>query len=157
MPGTRIASQALAERNSLGISNAIMLSCARLIARLGAITPLGSLKAYMEKELQKAMADAIKDRINEDRHHGWGADDSMAVIEAVIGEDASIEIARLIAGGKEPTLYTPTEAALKLIKRVVNPSAFRQWLEGQKRPDGETILAKSDKKGREREFFPLYS
>lgn len=110
-----------------------------------------------KKAIATAFADAVKGQINDNRNHGWGAKDSQAVIEAVIAEDATHEIKRLIAEKKDPTSYTPTEFAMEAIAKVINPSAYRQTLEKAKRPDGQTVLAKSTKIEAEKAVFDLYS
>ena len=54
---------------------------------------------------------AVKSAINGDKNHGWGKEDSMAVIQALHVE----------ANGKE---MTPEHYAM--VASVVNPSAARQ-------------------------------
>lgn len=107
-------------------------------------------------ELIKAMQAAIRGQIGEDRKHGWGIEDSLVVIEAIVAEDATIEIPRLAAAGKVPESYTLSGEALGLIKHFVNPSAARQMLEKAKRPDGLTILAVSSAKRTERATLDFY-
>ena len=58
--------------------------------------------------------DAVKTRIAGNKDHGWGVDDSMAVIKA-LWEDNT--------GEAMDSLYE------EQVKRVINPSAFRQRLE----------------------------
>lgn len=67
---------------------------------------------------QEAFQNAIKTAINGDKNHGWGANDSLAVIMAVIAEETGTSKEDL--QGIEP-----------LIKAVINPSAFRQTLESK--------------------------
>ena len=76
--------------------------------------------------LVEAFHAAIKGQIQGDTKHGWGQADSLAVIEAVVAEDATQEAKK---PGASLEKYTPSEAAMKLIAEVVNPSAFRQKLE----------------------------
>jgi len=63
------------------------------------------------KEAAKA---AVEARVAGDKNHGWGADDSMAVIAAIWESEVGEAM--------------PSEAAGR-IREVVNPSAFRQKLE----------------------------
>ena len=58
----------------------------------------------------------VHERIKGDKRHGWGVEDSVAIIESLIAEDA-------------PDGYAPSEDLMKLVAIVVNPSAFRQQLE----------------------------
>lgn len=74
-------------------------------------------------------------RVGMNRQHGWGQDDSVAAILAVFECET---------GDK------PDEEVGKAVAMVVNPSAFRQVLEKEKRADGETILAKSEKSAKEK-------
>lgn len=61
----------------------------------------------------------VKARIDGDMQHGWGVDDSMAVIAALWEEETGspLDMGEAETGG--------------LIKAVVNPSAFRQRLESK--------------------------
>lgn len=93
--------------------------------------------------LKEMFQEAVKAAIGEDRNHGWGVDDSCEVIETLIAEE--------MGEGK-----VPSEELMRFIKMVVNPSAFRQKLEETKRPDGLSVLAKSEKKRAEKEVFSLY-
>ncbi len=69
----------------------------------------------------------IKSQLNGDKNHGWGADDSMAVIDAVVAKDAELSPKGTLA-----EKYTLSDEALDLVRAVVNPSAFRQILEAKK-------------------------
>ena len=65
----------------------------------------------------KACIDAV---IGNDKNHGWGQSDSMAVVGDLLGEFApemSNEVRQAVLAG---------------INQVVNPSACRQWLESEK-------------------------
>ena len=77
-----------------------------------------------------AFAEAVTGQIGSDRHHGWGLEDSCAVIESLVAEAL-------------PQGQTPSDEMMSKIRLVVNPSAFRQMLEKAKRPDGQTVLAES--------------
>jgi hypothetical protein len=57
---------------------------------------------------------SVKATIGGNKNHGWGADDSMAVIKALYASEVGSEMDDVLAG---------------FIKKVVNPSAFRQELE----------------------------
>ena len=110
------------------------------------------MKEESKIALQKAFQAAVEGQIGENVNHGWGAEDSAAAIEAIVAEDASISAAE----GGELAKYSPSDPAMLLIKKVINPSAFRQVLEGAKRKDGRPVLAKSAKKAAEKaalEFF----
>ena len=72
-------------------------------------------------ETMKASIDA---QINDDKNHGWGQTDSMAVIGDLLAEYGG-DFA--IVENKEIR-----EAVLAGINQVVNPSACRQWLESEK-------------------------
>ena len=61
-------------------------------------------------------AQTVKNRINGDKNHGWGVDDSVEVIMAVVATETGTEVKDI-------------ESIRGLIKAVVNPSAFRQQLE----------------------------
>lgn len=105
----------------------------------------------------EAFQEAVKSQIGDNRNHGWGAKDSMAVIDAVVAADASEEIEKLVKEGKQPGAYSLSAEATEFIEQVINPSAFRQKLESAKRPDGQTVLAKSEKNEREKRTLALYS
>lgn len=116
--------------------------------------PATASKPDAKARLQKAFNEAVIGRIGDDRHHGWGAADSAEVIEVVIMED--VAIFREDKGNADK-VYGPSEAAMSLIGDVINPSAFRQKLESAKRPDGQTVLQKSETKEREKRTLALYS
>jgi hypothetical protein len=86
---------------------------------------------------------AIMGQIGDNPRHGWGAEDSAAVVDAIVAEDAT-----LAAKEEGMTLekYSLSEDASVLIKKVINPSQFRQFLEGQRRPDGKPLLITSESK-----------
>lgn len=106
----------------------------------------------MNDKIVAAFRDAVKAQIGDDRNHGWGNEDSLAVIDAVVAADA--EVAAEAGGTLEK--YTLSDDAQFFVRKVVNPSAFRQVLETEKKPNGETILAKSEKKAIERKAFSIY-
>lgn len=66
---------------------------------------------------KETFRDAVKARINGNKAHGWGADDSMHVISELFKNETG-----------EPL----DEAVAQFIRQVVNPSAFRQKLEDAK-------------------------
>lgn len=78
------------------------------------------------KALWAALLATIDGQINGDRKHGWGAKDSMAVIENIVAEDAGLSKCG------DVTKYVLSEEATRIISTVVNPSAFRQQLEDPK-------------------------
>ena len=78
--------------------------------------------ATLEK-LQEVAKGTVISQINNDRKHGWGIDDSLAVIESVIAEDCDL-------AGEAASKACPSEEAVALIKQFINPSAFRQTIEG---------------------------
>jgi hypothetical protein len=94
---------------------------------------------------------AVIAQINDDRQHGWSAKDSMAVVEAIVAKDAELTPPDMLA-----SRFTLSDEAQSFILKVINPSQFRQVLESEKRPDGQTILAKSDKKAVEKSVFAIY-
>ena len=57
---------------------------------------------------------SVRAVINGNKAHGWGSDDSMRVIKALYASEVGSEMDDTLAG---------------FIKKVVNPSAFRQELE----------------------------
>lgn len=67
---------------------------------------------------KEAFGQAVKTRINGDKNHGWGVDDSVEVIVAVICEECGV--------AKEDV-----KDIIPLIREVVNPSQFRQKLEAK--------------------------
>ena len=66
--------------------------------------------------IKEAFQKAVKERIGNDKDHGWGQADSMHVIETLIVAECGVE--------KEDIVEL-----LDAINHVVNPSAFRQKLE----------------------------
>lgn len=79
----------------------------------------------------EAWQSAVKAQINGDKQHGWGQQDSIAVIQAVLCNETGSSAEDL-------------KPLMALIEPLVNPSAFRQKLESQ------GVLAKSEKKQREK-------
>lgn len=74
------------------------------------------------KSLGEAFAASVQNRLGGNPEHGWGQDDSLAVMEDVVAEDA-----KLAAAAKKP--YTGLSAEAKSISRALfNPSAFLQSL-----------------------------
>ena len=68
-------------------------------------------------ETMKSSIDAV---IGDDKNHGWGQNDSMAVVGDLLAEFA-------------PEMDNEVrQAVLAGINQVVNPSACRQWLESEK-------------------------
>ena len=65
---------------------------------------------------QEQFAASVKQRINGDKNHGWGVDDSTEVILAVIANETG-------------TTRNDLDGVANIIKGLVNPSAFRQQLE----------------------------
>jgi hypothetical protein len=72
---------------------------------------------------QKAIAKAI----NGDKNHGWGIDDSLAVIIALLREETGE-----MYGDKDKDGVVIGADLLASIKQVINPSQFRQRLESAK-------------------------
>jgi len=66
--------------------------------------------------LNEAFQNAVKSRIGGNKKHGWGNDDSVEVILAVVAEETGTDKADL-------------QNLLPFIKVIVNPSSFRQALE----------------------------
>src|SRR5208283_4501559 len=92
-------------------------------------------------DVVKTFKTAVRDSIDGNRNHGWGVKDSVAVIDCIISEFAPAWI-----GTPEPTDEAAKvgwnadcaersairTVAIESIARVVNPSAFRQYLESDK-------------------------
>lgn len=57
---------------------------------------------------------AVKNAINGDKKHGWGVEDSLAVIKALCVDEMG---------------ESPDDEFFAYVKEVVNPSQFRQKLE----------------------------
>lgn len=72
---------------------------------------------------------AVKERINGNKDHGWGVEDSLSVIIALVADNA----------GVEPKDLEADPEFISAIRKVVNPSAFRQTLENAE------ILSKAGK------------
>ncbi len=93
-------------------------------------TPKAAPEMSDAKQLGKALwatlVAILEAQINGNRSHGWGAKDSMAVIEGIVAEDASLSKCGDVAK------FTLSEEALRIIGAVINPSAFRQQLEDPK-------------------------
>ena len=92
-----------------------------------------------EAAIKRAFWDTVKHQIGKDRQHGWGIEDSMAVIDAVVAEDAA-------QSEGEAKGFSLSETATELVRLVVNMSAFRQQLESK----GVALLDKSEKTERKR-------
>ncbi len=91
----------------------------------GDTTPeLSHSEKALKQALWAAMQTAVNEQIGGDRKHGWVNDDSFAVIEAVVAEDAAQSKA-------ETGKYTLSDPASKLIRLVINPSAYRQKEEAE--------------------------
>lgn len=76
--------------------------------------------AQPEAKKLSVFQQTVKSQINGDKKHGWGVEDSLEVIIALIAEETGATVADL------------KEASAKLIEEirlVVNPSQFRQRLE----------------------------
>jgi hypothetical protein len=76
----------------------------------------------------EAIATAVKSRINGNRAHGWGADDSLFALRSAIAAEYDVE---------------PSDAFMAAIKPLVNPSQFRQVLESAKLLDKSTTPGRS--------------
>lgn len=72
---------------------------------------------------------AVKGCVAGDRKHGWGVDDSLEVILALIADENGSDV-------KDIKEASPD--LVKHIRMVINPSAFRQTLETKKILD-ETV------------------
>lgn len=96
--------------------------------------PLAFLERWKPmQDLKSLFASAVKDRVGSDPNHGWGVDDSAYVIETLVTECM-------------PDGTAAPDDLMGLIRHVINPSAFRQILEKQKRPDGTPVLKPSEGK-----------
>ncbi len=89
------------------------------------------------KALWATLISVVDAQIAGNRQHGWGAKDSMAVVENIVAEDATFSKCGDVAK------FTLSEEALRIIGAVVNPSAFRQQLEAK---DGLNRLDKVEGK-----------
>jgi hypothetical protein len=95
------------------------------------------MNAEYVSKLEKQFADAVKAQIGGNKDHGWGADDSMAVIDQLIAEN----VAEITAAKGLP------EELSGFIKGVINPSQCRQRLESKK------ILNKSTREQKMADIF----
>ncbi len=102
-----------------------------------ASAPADSEAKQRGKTLWAAMLAAVDGQIAGDRNHGWVGADSLATVEAIVAEDASLSKCGDVAK------FTLSGEALAMISAVINPSAFRQQLED---PKGLNKLDKSDAK-----------
>lgn len=66
---------------------------------------------------EEAFKATVEARINGDKNHGWGVEDSLAVIVKLVENEVG---------------EAPDEAWQALARSVINPSAFRQRLEAKK-------------------------
>lgn len=66
-----------------------------------------------EQTAKQVFLASVSARVAGDRNHGWGAEDSLAVIKALFGASKG----------------TWTDEVGGLVKTVINPSQFRQALE----------------------------
>lgn len=71
--------------------------------------------------LKETFQAAVAARIKGNKEHGWGNEDSLAVILALIADNAGCEIKEL----------EDDKAFSGAIRSVINPSAFRQKLESK--------------------------
>ena len=103
------------------------------------------MKAHMKKEqVSETFKAGIRSIINGNKAHGWGQADSMAVIEDLLAEwaDAFVRLPVLPPDATKEAVEARKvemadqaevrDAVLAGINQVVNPSAFRQWLESPK-------------------------
>lgn len=65
---------------------------------------------------------AVKAQINGDRKHGWGVEDSLAIIIALLADET---------GATADDIKKDSAEMVACIKSVINPSAFRQKLEAK--------------------------
>lgn len=79
--------------------------------------------AKTAKDVIETFAASVDAQINGNKEHGWGQDDSTAVIMDLVAEFSGE-----IAAKNNDVL----QQCQKAIERVVNPSACRQWLESDK-------------------------
>lgn len=100
------------------------------------------------KDIKQVAQDAVKAQIGSNKEHGWGSNDSMAVIDVIVAEDAS----NSAEAGETLEKYSLSEEASKWIKRLINPSAFRQELESSK------LLNKSEgRKSKSEKLFASFT
>lgn len=101
------------------------------------------------KAIKEVAQEMVKAQIADDKNHGWGVEDSLAVIEAIVSQDAENK------AEEKPDLalakYTVGEDAMKWIKKMVNPSAFRQELEKAK-----MLNASEGRKARVEKLFATF-
>lgn len=79
------------------------------------------------KSLREVAQGAVISQIGSNKDHGWGVDDSLAVIDIIVAEDAS----NAAEQGGTLDKYTLSEEATRWIRKVINPSACRQGLESE--------------------------
>lgn len=85
--------------------------------------------------LTETFKSAVKAQVGGNTQHGWGLDDSLEVIMAVIANE----------NGSERKDYKDSELE-KLIRRVINPSQYRQTIEGTEAEvkEGKALLVKQE-------------
>ena len=88
------------------------------------------------KALFSVFNGTIAGQIAGDKSHGWGNKDSLAVIESIVAEDAALSEG-------DVKQFTLSDEAMQFIGVVVNPSAFRQQLEG----DGRLVKTETKRVG----------
>ena len=98
------------------------------------------------KALWAVLQATIDAQIAGDKNHGWGAKDSMAVVENIVAEDAALSKVG------DVTKYVLSEEATRMIAEVINPSAFRQQLEKAKRLNKSENVRKPGLDGLAEEF-----
>ena len=77
-------------------------------------------------EAEKAFQAAVKVALETYGKNTWGQKHSIYVIAAMIADDQGAPVEDILLESKETKALTPM---MEQISRVVNPSAFAQWLD----------------------------
>ena len=91
------------------------------------------------KEIIAAFRQSVKTQIDGDKRHGWGVEDSLAVVI-----DVSAQWAENIPAIRQEDKVD--KAFRSAIKEVINPSQFRQKIEGTEEEveKGKALLLKGE-------------
>jgi hypothetical protein len=88
--------------------------------------PPGIIKKMKTKQdVIETRRESIKAQINGNRQHGWGQNDSLAVISDILAEHGG----SFAKDAPMPESAEIREAVIGCLGKLVNPSACRQWLE----------------------------
>jgi len=95
--------------------------------RLDAFIGMENKAMKTVQDIEATFKASVETQINGDKQHGWGAKDSLAVVEDLLAEFAGEYAVKENAAIRD--------AVHRAIGKVINPSAFRQKLESKKMLD----------------------